>query len=107
MTLDQIIDGYYVEAGYDGVDMWQIASRAKRDLGARTRDETIVFGLEIARRLYERGVRPADYQGGPDFHFWPDEGCQAMLDRIRREWIALGQDPMYVSQICSFFLPRT
>jgi hypothetical protein len=59
-------------------------------------------GLEIVRQLYERGLRPGDYYVGTRFDYWPDVGCQAVLDRIKREWIKAGADPNLAEPICWF-----
>jgi hypothetical protein len=50
------------------------------------------------------GVRAARRSGG-EFDCWPDEGYQAALDRIEREWIKAGIDPNLVHPIC-WFAPR-
>jgi hypothetical protein len=50
-------------------------------------------------------LRPGNYDLGTRLDFWPDEGCQAALDRIEREWIALGHDPTLGDPIC-WFGPR-
>ncbi|MFZ3234965.1 MAG: hypothetical protein WA184_06280 [Stellaceae bacterium] len=62
------------------------------------------MSLEIARRLYNNGLRPGNYWGGA-FDYWPDEGCQAALDRIEREWTKAGADPNLAEPIC-WFAPR-
>jgi hypothetical protein len=64
-------------------------------------DEARATSLQIVRRLYEEGLRPGNYWGG-DFDYWPDEGCQAAIDRIEREWIAAGEDPNLGEPICWF-----
>jgi hypothetical protein len=99
--LKEIVDGYMDESEIDYVGLWQIAAAARRRLGARTTDRTRELSLAIVSRLYERGLRPGNYWGG-DFDYWPDEGCDAMLDRIEREWIKAGIDPNLAEPICWF-----
>jgi len=92
------------ESNIDYVGLWEIAQASREDLGAETTDRARMLSLEVVRQLYERGFRPGNYWGG-DFDYWPDEGCQAALDRIEREWIAAGKDPNLGDPIC-WFAPR-
>jgi hypothetical protein len=105
-NLDEIVDNYMRESTIDYVGLWQVAGAVRRYLGARTTEETRKLSLDVVRRLYERGLRPGDYWGGP-FDYWPDDGCQAALDRIEREWVEAGADPDIPLPICWFApLPR-
>lgn len=104
-NLAQIVDGYLEESEVDYIGLWQIASAARRWLGAHTTDEARKLSLEIVRRLYDRGLRPGNYRGG-DFDYWPDEGCQAALDRIERDWSNANADPNLAEPIC-WFAPRS
>jgi hypothetical protein len=99
--LKEIIDGYMRESEIDYVGLWQIAAATRRRLSAHSTDEVRKSSLEIVRRLYECGLRPGDYWGD-EFRDWPDEGCQAILDRIEREWIKAGADPNLAEPICWF-----
>jgi hypothetical protein len=104
MDLHELVDGYLEESKIDYVGLWQIAQASKEELGAGTTDQVRKLSLEIVKRLYDNGVRPGNYWGG-DFDYWPDEGCQAALDRIEREWIEAGEDPNLGDPIC-WFAPR-
>ncbi|MBV8336894.1 MAG: hypothetical protein JO358_15950 [Alphaproteobacteria bacterium] len=103
-TIKEIVDGYMRESEIDFIALPQIVTAARRWLGATTPEETRKLSLEIVRRLYESGLRPGDYWGG-DFDYWPDEGCQAALDRIEREWVKANADPNLAEPIC-WFAPR-
>jgi hypothetical protein len=104
--LSEIIDDFVREAEVDYVGLWEIAKVAREELGAENLNEVREIGLEIAKGLYAKGLRPGDYDYGTHVDFWPDEGCQAMLDRIEREWIKLNADPTHLDAICSFLRPR-
>lgn len=102
MNLDDVVRGYVDEAEFDYVGLWQIAQTARERLHAT---DIRRISLDIVRRLYQEGLRAGNYEGG-DFDYWPDEGCQAMLDRIEREWIRNGVDPNLAEPIC-WFAPRS
>jgi hypothetical protein len=104
--LNEIISTYVKHSEVDYVGLWQIAKAVREKLGTRTSAEVRELSLKVAKGLYEKGLRPGDYDYGTHMDFWPDEGCGAMLDRIRREWIELGADPNHLKPVCSFLLPR-
>jgi len=102
MQIDDLVNGYFEESAVDFVGLWQIAQASREDLGARTTEEARTLSLEIVKRLYEKGLRPGDYYLGTRFDYWSDEGCQAVMDRIEREWLAAGADPNLAEPICWF-----
>jgi hypothetical protein len=104
--MDEIVDGYVEEAQRDFISLPMVACATWEWLGAKTTGEARKLSLEIAKRLYERGLRPGDPDLGTELDYWPDEGCQAMLERIEREWIAAGRDPNLGFPICWFGLPE-
>jgi hypothetical protein len=102
MQIDDLVNGYFEESAVDFVGLWQIAQASREDLGARTTEEARTLSLEIVKRLYEKGLRPGDYYLGTRFDYWSDEGCQAVMDRIEREWLAAGADPNLAEPSCWF-----
>ena len=100
--LDAFVNECLAESKVDYVGLWQIAQTTRERFGARTTDDARRLSLEIVKRLYEKGLRPGDYYLGTRFDYWPDESCQAALDRIEREWIAAGADPNLAEPICWF-----
>jgi hypothetical protein len=104
-SVKEIIDGYLRESEIDFIAMPQLASAARRWLGAQTTDQARELSLEMVKQLYENGLRPGNYDLGTRLDFWPDEGCQTALDRIEREWIELGHDPTLGDPICWFGPP--
>jgi hypothetical protein len=101
MDINEVVDDFMKESEIDYVGLWEIAHSSREDLGAKTIDEVRRLSSEIVRRLYERGLRPGDYWGR-NFDYWPDEGCQAVVDRIEREWIKANADPNPAEPICWF-----
>jgi hypothetical protein len=86
--------------------MWACGRSHSSLVNISARDQRTKRGywaLEIVRRLYEKGLRPGNYWGG-DFDYWLDEGCQAALDGIEREWIEVDADPNLAEPICWFAL---
>ncbi len=104
MDFNELIDDFLKESEVDYVGLWELAQASREDLGAKTTAEARELSLKLSARVYEKGLRPGEYWGR-DFNYWPDEGCQAMLDRIEREWIAAGADPNLAEPIC-YFAPR-
>jgi hypothetical protein len=102
MQIDDLVNGYFEESAVDFVGLWQIAQASREDLGARTTEEARTLSLEIVKHLYEKGLRPGDYYLGTRFDYWSDEGWQAVMDRIEREWLAAGADPNLAEPICWF-----
>jgi hypothetical protein len=100
--IDQIVDAYVDESEIDFIALPQIVSAVRWRLGAKTDAETREFSLKIAKRLYDKGLRPGDYYLGTRFDYWPDKGGEMMLDRIEREWITAGADPNLAEPICWF-----
>ena len=99
--VDEIVEAFLAESDADNIALPEIASAARWELGAHTTDEARAISLEVVGALYDRGLRPGDYWGGA-FQYWPDKGCQAVLDRIAREWIKAGADPNLAEPICWF-----
>jgi hypothetical protein len=98
---DQLVQEFFDESEIDFIPLPLLAVAAWQSLGAKTPDEARALTLDLVRRLYQKGLRPGDYWGA-DFAYWPDQGCQAALDRIEREWIALGEEPNLGQPICWF-----
>ncbi len=101
MDFNLIIDDFMKESIVDYVGLWEIPQILRHVAPVDTTDEVRRLSLEVVRHLYKRGLRPGDYWGG-DFDYWPDNGCQAALDRIEQEWIKAGADPNLADPICWF-----
>ncbi|MGH9808515.1 MAG: hypothetical protein ACRD9W_14915 [Terriglobia bacterium] len=99
MNINEIIDDFLKESEVDYIAMWEVAEVARDDLNAKTDDEARRISLELVCKLHDHGLRPGDYWGG-GFGYWSDNGCQAAVDRIEREWVAAGEDPNLGEPIC-------
>ena len=104
-SLNVVVDGFMKEAQRDYISLPHLAYAARVDLGALTPDQVREKALALVGLLYDRGLRPGDLDGFP-IKPWPDKGRQAMLDRIEREWIALGDVPNLGHPICWLELKR-
>jgi hypothetical protein len=103
--LNAIVDEFIKQSAVDYIGLWELAKVAREEMGAETQKEVRETALTIAVALYRNGLRAGDYDYGTRMKFWPDEGCQAMLDRIEREWIKLNENPTHTNPICSFLRP--
>jgi hypothetical protein len=104
--IDDLVDGYVREAAIDFVGLWQIVSATRQWLNTNTDEQVKRLSLEIAKRLYDHGLRPGNYHLGTRLQYWPDDGPQAMLARIDREWDKNREDPNLAEPICWFGLPK-
>lgn len=106
LTMDEIVDGFLSESEIDFIALPQLVNAARQCLGAHSMDQMRKLTLEMVKRLYKKGLRPGDYDLGSRFDYWPDEGCQTMLDRIEREWIEANEEPNLAEPICWFARAR-
>jgi len=104
MDMRELIDDFIKESQEDYIGLWEIVQASREDLGAHSSGEARRLSLKVVARLYEKGLRPGDYYLGTRFDYWPDDGCQAALGRIEREWIKAGADPNLAEPICWFAL---
>jgi hypothetical protein len=100
-VLNTFVNECMAESKVGYVGLWQIAQTTRERLGATTAHEAKKWSLRVVKSLFEKGLRPGNYWG-KDFGYWPEQACQAALDRIEREWIALGHDPTLGDPICWF-----
>ncbi|MBN9564370.1 MAG: hypothetical protein J0H14_27140 [Alphaproteobacteria bacterium] len=86
--LNQDSEDFHAEAHEDYVGLWQIAARTRRG-GEIDREQA----LRIVHMLLERGLRIGNLTSSGGFIPWSRQEPGLVIDRIRREWIALGRDP--------------
>lgn len=100
-VVNELVEDYLRHSEVDAIPLPMLAVDAWQLLGAKTPKDARALTLDLVRRLYQKGLRPGDYWG-KEFSYWPDEGCQAALERIEREWIEAGDDPNLAEPICWF-----
>jgi hypothetical protein len=87
-----LIERFLAEASDDEVGLWEIAREVERRTGPSpaAMEET----LAIVRELLSRGLQAGDppYSAG-GYRAWPNQQPDAVIERIRREWTALGRTP--------------
>jgi hypothetical protein len=91
--LNAMVNEFFTEAEDDLVGLWEIVSEVEERTGAAEqvlREQT----LEVVRELLVHGL----VAGNPPYSVhgyrpWTDQRPDAVIDRIRSEWIALGRIP--------------
>jgi hypothetical protein len=86
------VERFLAEAEYDEVGLWQIAKAVEGRLGIN--DDAREATLSIVRELLSLGMQAGDPPySAHGYRPWPDQDPDAVIDRIRREWVALGRTP--------------
>lgn len=89
---DRLVDQFFAEAGDDLIGLWEIARQFEQETGPGdlAREQT----LAVVQALLTRGLRAGDppYSAG-GYQPWTDQEPAAVIERIRREWLALGRTP--------------
>jgi hypothetical protein len=88
--LENKLKGWVHEATVDVLGLWQLCRSAHRDWGASTPDEVKSLVLAFVRELLARGVKAVNIK---DQEPWSDQDCERVLERISKEWDALGREP--------------
>lgn len=100
---DRLADQFCAEAREDLVGLWEIAREVEEQTGPgeAAREQT----LDLVRALLQRGLRAGDppYLAG-GYRPWPNQEPDIVIERIRREWLALGRMPN-ITDIVWFDLP--
>jgi hypothetical protein len=89
--LTQILHDTIVECGDDYVGLWVIVKliRDKKTLS----DSTVFsYSMEIVEHILEHPEIVAGQYEGDEFREW-DMPKDKIIERIEREWAALGRDP--------------
>ena len=94
MTLQEVIESFVDECNDDHVGLWRFVNAVKQDLGIHDPSEVRRLTMIVVQELLEKhriavGEPTSDWRG---FVPWNTPSDQA-LERIDREWTALGRDP--------------
>jgi hypothetical protein len=89
-TLDRKMQAWISEATEDVLGLWQLCRSARYDGGAKTPEEVKTMVLGFVRRLLENGVQAVEIR---DQRPWSDQNPDSVIERISREWDALGREP--------------
>lgn len=90
--IQQMVDEFVAESRDDLVGLWQVVRRIEE----RSSDPTSLRErtLRVVRTLLEHGLlagNPPYSLGG--FQVWTDQRPDAVVSRIRKEWLELGRTP--------------
>lgn len=104
-NMQNIIDRFYAEAQEDAIGLWEIIDEIEENSNSNIdiRQQTsLLVRLLLARGLIA-GNPPYSATG---YEPWPNQEPDAVVNRINREWDALGRLPS-VPDIVWFALPST
>jgi hypothetical protein len=90
------VKAMFLDQGRSGsFGMWEIIKVIREDLAVRDSSEVRRLSLEVVHGLLDLGMcagaSPYTTQG--QFVPWPESTPDVTVDRIAREWDALGHDP--------------
>jgi hypothetical protein len=88
--LDKKMQAWICEATEDVLGLWQLCRSARYDAGAKTPEEAKAMVLGFVRRLLESGVQAVEVSNQRP---WPNQNPDNVIERISREWDALGREP--------------
>jgi hypothetical protein len=100
---ERLVEQFCAEARSDLVGLWEIMQKVEQETGPGelARQQT----LAVVSALLARGLRAGDppYSAG-GYRPWANQEPAAVIERIRREWQALGRPPN-IPDIAWFGLP--
>jgi hypothetical protein len=102
MSIADEIESYLREAREDWVGLWQLVGAMEEK--TQDRQEFVAGVYAIARGLLVGGLMAGNLTKDGGFKAWPEQDCEQVIARVRKEWDALGHDPN-IDDICWFGLP--
>lgn len=104
--LEELKSQYLVEAQEDYVGLWRLTSSLRERYGISDPNEVRQLTLQLVRELLAAGMEAVDLPSeGSGCTPWPDQNHNHVLERIEREWYALGREPN-IGDIVWFNLPK-
>jgi hypothetical protein len=89
-ALDKHIQGWILEASRDVIGLWNLCRAARQDFGAKKSEQVKKLVLTFVRELLANGLQAINVGDGRP---WPDQRPDNVVERISREWDALGREP--------------
>jgi len=92
--ITEIVNGYVEETNVDYVGLWQIIIRVRHEFGIVEQMKLKKIVLQIIRELLAAGLEAITLRAAAPVRLgWENQDIESVLDRISREWEALGRDP--------------
>jgi hypothetical protein len=92
--ISEIVSGYVEETNVDYVGLWQIVMRTRSEFGIVEQAKLKKVVLQTVRGLLAAGLEAVTLRPTmPARLGWENQDIESVLDRISREWDALGRDP--------------
>lgn len=106
LNAQEIIDDFVDESKADFIGLWQVIGRVRSQISIEV--ELQQYTLDVVEMLLARGFVAINspYKETGKSEAWLDQEPGHVIDRIRREWDALGRTPT-VPDIVWFDLPST
>ena len=75
--------------------LWEIVKVVKEELGAQETYEIWEQSMHIVHALLQSGMRAGDspYKNRGDFIAWPEDNLEAIVARIKNEWVNSARVP--------------
>ena len=88
--LERRMKGWIYEAGVDVLGLWELCRAARYDWDASAPEEVKSLVLSFVQKLLKEGLQAIDIGSGKP---WTNQDPEIVIDRISREWDALGREP--------------
>jgi hypothetical protein len=89
-ALEPKLESWIYEAKRDVLGLWQLCRSAHRDWGVENPQEVKALVLSFVRAVLAHGIQAVDVV---DQRPWPSQDPDRVIERISREWDALGREP--------------
>lgn len=104
VNLRKLEEEFLVEAGQDYVGLWQLVGAVRRKLQVSEPSEVRRLTLLLVRDLLASGLQAVALTSDGGCVPWLKNDVQSVINRIEREWSALGREPN-IGEIVWFNLP--
>jgi hypothetical protein len=92
--ISEIVSDCVEETKVDYVGLWQIVGRIRHEFGIVEQAKVKKVVLQTVRGLLAAGLEAVTLRPTTPVRLgWENQDVESVLDRISREWEALGRDP--------------